>query len=135
MHAEFRDAFYGAVEAHAAAEGLPVSFPNKDYAPERSNNMYLRAFVLPTTPQVMGLCSGISEHIMLVQVSVYVREDAGDYRANEQASRIADSFPVARRFTTANHLFTVITPPSPLPPISVDGWFLTPVQFRIQTIV
>lgn len=134
MQSELRDVFLAEVSAYAAAQNLPLSLPNEHFDPPAKDDMYLKASVLPTDAEVRTLCSGISSNVWILQISIYVREDMGETIAADQADQIRLTFPYGHKFTTANHTFTVITPPSPAPSIPMGGWSSTPVRFRSITI-
>ncbi len=133
MESELSDLFFTAAKAFAVTEGLPVSYPNKDFD-DKALAEYLKLSISPTAPDVMTMCSGASRYRWIMQVSIYVRKDKGETDAKAIADKLRTAFPVTYEFTGINHSYTVITPPTPVPPVPMGGWFSIPVQFRTQAV-
>ena len=133
MEAELRNLFYASIEAFAESEGVRVSMPNVEFTPPGRNDVYLKVFTLPVPQTVLTVCGGISENEWILQVSIYTRIDTGEIRGLELADKLRAAYPVTHEFTGANHRFKVIRPPSPRPPILMDGWHSIPVRFRVNT--
>lgn len=135
MEVELRDLLYQAVWDFAQEESIPAAFPNESFIPG-NRELYIEAATIPTSPEVLTVKSGGSRYTWLCQISIYVRDDNGEILPLAVADKIRVAFPVTRKLTGANHVFTVVTPPAPVPPVDSqrDGWFLIPVRFRVQTI-
>lgn len=136
MEADLKTLYYDAMIAFAASEGMAINVPNSDEMdkPATADAQYIDVAALPTTPQVLGVCNGFSKYVWTLQASIYVRDGTGDLIASEIIDRLRKKFPVPSKLVSANHTFTVMTPPHSRPPISMGGWHATPVQFRVQTI-
>ena len=135
MEAELRNLFYDSVTAYGIAEDLPVSMPNVDFDPLKTCNVYLKPYVFPVRPQVLTLCGGMARYLWILQISVYNRKGVGEIKGATQADKIAAAYPVSYEFTLADHTYTVITPPSPVPAIPVGGWYSIPVEFRVSIFI
>lgn len=133
MEVELLNLFNATIRDFATERNLRVQYPNVDFK-SSGLSTYLRVSILPTDPQVLTVCGSGSRHIWVMQVSVYVKDGDGPIPAFEIVDQLSEFLPVTTKLVGVNHTFQVVTPPSPVPPIPMDGWFSVPVQFRIHTI-
>lgn len=130
---ELRVAALPQLGALAQAEGLPIFAPNTAKE-EKPKDTHLRISILPVTPAVISITKGCSVYEWVLQVNIYVRDDEGDAVPSNLIGKLRAAFPYAHKFAGANHSFQVFKPANARPPVPVDGWYLTPIQFRIRTI-
>lgn len=136
MEYELRDLFYAAMAAFGTAQGVTVAFPNVKFTPPTDDaaKMYVRAFALPTAPEVITTC-GTARYRWLLQVSIYARDGIGELGPLALADTLRDTtFPVNSKLVGSTRSFEVLTPPNPAPPVQLQGWFSIPVSFTVETI-
>ena len=132
MEADLLQAAFAKVKAIADGLHLPCYWPNVSplFAPV---NTQLRVSVLPTTPQVLTICSGGSRYQWILQVAVWVRDGVGAVVPAQYIDSIRSAIPY-NTVLTSSHGFKSIAAGEVLPAIAADGWYSTPVQFRFQTV-
>ena len=133
MEAELRNLYYQSIRDFGASESIAVAYPNKPFDNSKLVE-YLRVNTLPTEPRVRGIKNGWSIYVWLLQVAIYVKDGIGEVKPLAVADKLELHLPYNTKLVGDEHEFTVISPPTPLPPVPTDGWFFIPVQFRIQAI-
>ena len=135
MESELRAIFHTGIQCFGAAQSLSVQYPNYAFTlPTAADAKYLSIYELPTSPSVHSVC-GESRFRWILQVSIVVRDGLGEVMPLEYADKIRDDvFPVNSELEGGAHRFVVLTPPTPAPPVQLEGWFSIPVRFTVQTI-
>ncbi len=132
MEADLLNAAFAKVKAVADGLSLPCYWPNVAL-PTSPANVHLRISVLPTTPQVLTICSGGSRYQWILQVAIWVRDGVGIVAPAQHIDSIRSAIPY-NTVLTSSHGFKSIAAGEVLPAIAADGWYSTPVQFRLQTV-
>lgn len=128
-----RTALYTAVASFASDESLRVAWPNVAFDPG-SDELYLRVAVLPVPPTQLAIKGDGALYPWLLQVSAYARDGVGELKPLAIIDALRTAFPANHRFAVGAHEAVVIAPATVPPPVSADGWFFIPAQFRIQFI-
>jgi len=134
VETELRTLLSELFNAFATAQGLPIDEANMAFdAPSMGNDKYIKLDVLPAGSTDSTTKGDVLGRQWLVRPSIYVRKDAGDGGASPYVDALRTEFPQGRRLASANYVFTVKSDVDNRPPISMDGWFLTPVEIRFQS--
>ena len=132
MEADLLQAVFTKIKTVADSLDLPCYWPN--VAPQSAPvSTHLRVSVLPTTPQVLTICSGGSRYQWILQVAIWVRDGVGTVAPAQHIDSIRSAIPY-NTVLTSSHGFKSIAAGEVLPTIAADGWYSTPVQFRLQTV-
>jgi hypothetical protein len=130
---EVRQLVYSRIKTYGASAGISIKYPNKPLD-VRLLTSYLKIDLLNTEPETFVVSGTGSKHIWICQISVYIRADKGDVKGLRIVKEVAALFPLASRLEGVDRKYTIYTRPSPVSPIDMDGWFSTPVQFRIFAV-
>lgn len=132
MEAELLKALFAYIESLAV---LPVWFPNvaEDTDGNKSpTEPHIRVSVLPTAPEKLSVCNGVSRHLWILQTSIYVRDNVGQIVPAEYADQLRAAFPVNKELTSGGFTFHTEKQGEVIPAVqSADGWYFVPVQFQI----
>lgn len=131
MDKELHDIFYNMIRDFAFAEGLKVRWMNRAFN-DALVDSYLRVSTLPVPVQLFALNGLSNNHKYLCQVSIYVRDGTGEEFTFNYSDKLRELFSLNTKLVGSRYTFTVTRPANPAPSIPMDGWFSTPVTFRVQ---
>lgn len=118
-----------AVFAYVSGLGiLPCAYPNVGGAYDTD---HIRLSVLPTRPQKLGVCASGSLHTWILQCSVYVRQGVGQVKAAQYVDQLRDGI----QYLTDMDGFLCVDDGEAIPSLSIEAWFVFPVQFRISRVL
>ena len=132
MESEIRKAAFQHVNALAASLSLPVYWPNVSISGNPADQ-HIRVSVLNVEPEVLTTEGG-SRHQWILQLSVYVRDGVGEIVPADYASSLQAGLPFNTKLQSINYQYQTTKPGQVISPLKTDGWYIVPVQFRLQTI-
>lgn len=111
--------------------GVEGSYINADVENE---TLFLRPTVTPIDPDTRGIKRGWSNHVWLLQISIFVRNGQGPYVAAQITDKLRDVFYAGNKISGETYKYTQINTASLKAPIGFGGWSSNPVLFRVQTV-
>jgi len=132
VESEIRKAAFQHVNTLAAGLGLPVYWPNVKVNGEPANQ-HIRVSVMTVEPDVLTTEGG-TKYQWILQLSVYVRDGVGEIAATDYASSLQAGLPFNTKLQSINYQYQTTKPGQVISPLKTDGWYIVPVQFRLQTI-
>ena len=114
VQGELKRLLYAELGDYALARDLQVDFPNRDFSsrkPTTKKAKYLRANLMPSKPEVMGITNGWAMHNWIFQVSIFVRDNTGEFEADDIVEELEQVFPFNKDFIGAKTVYTVVEPP------------------------
>jgi len=137
VESELRNLLYSSIEAWAYDRELDVAYPNVNFETERGSknpiNYYLKASVMPLTPDTTIICDGGSIYEWLWQVSVFYRDGVGEIKPYKYVDDLRAFYHVLFEFIGEEQKYVIVRTPPIIPPVLSPGWYSIPVQFRILT--